>query len=425
MNSSRFLQDASPQRLRDAIAQNHAQFLLRSAKTNDGDASSSENYDWSPRMTRDNEAKIAYPNFNPSTLSEDLDRFLDQCPERGIHVVSANVLGGNDFAFFAPALLARGFGSGGRYDLMALDLTRMKDDAAPEGLRIGVVENAADWNQAVPDDLRFRATQEASGTNGDDRKVWRFGAWLDGRPAGHLLLATTHGPLGIAGLHSLRVTTEGKDRGVDEALLLTVGRFAKDLGCRYAAFIAEGEKDYQNLGLEAVGWGQSFWIQDDEFDAGLPTAEVVAFLEAVGRGETENLERLRQAASVDLDQLTLCGRTPLEIAAFMERSDSAEWLLQHGATPDLVSLWRLGWIDRILDTLSRQPDLINRRFSNEKKTPLHEAVWRNDAEFAKFLLGHGADPTLEDGAFESTPLGWAEHLHRPNLIPILEHAVAS
>jgi ankyrin repeat protein len=43
------------------------------------------------------------------------------------------------------------------------------------------------------------------------------------------------------------------------------------------------------------------------------------------------------------------------------------------------------------------------------QTALHTAVERDDLEMVRLLLELGADRTIEDARFHSTPLGWAEH----------------
>ncbi|WP_328989921.1 ankyrin repeat domain-containing protein [Kribbella sp. NBC_01245] len=44
-----------------------------------------------------------------------------------------------------------------------------------------------------------------------------------------------------------------------------------------------------------------------------------------------------------------------------------------------------------------------------RTTPLHEAAFAGDLVTAKALIALGADPTLRDPGYDSTPLGWAEH----------------
>ena len=57
-------------------------------------------------------------------------------------------------------------------------------------------------------------------------------------------------------------------------------------------------------------------------------------------------------------------------------------------------------------------------------TPLHEAVRRNDLDLASLLLAAGADPAVPDGAFGSTPLGWAEHFGYGELAALMRGAPA-
>jgi len=44
-------------------------------------------------------------------------------------------------------------------------------------------------------------------------------------------------------------------------------------------------------------------------------------------------------------------------------------------------------------------------------TALHEAAWGGRAGSVRHLFARGADPTLRDPSFHSTPLGWCEHEH--------------
>jgi predicted N-acetyltransferase YhbS len=419
MKSANFLQEATPQRIAEAAALNHCRYIGQSEETNGEDAFRSGNYDWTPRTYNGNEAVIAYPRYDPSTLTEDLKRFMDQCRRQGIKVVSVQTLGDEDFPVLAPVLLAQGFGSGGKHYWLALDLARMNESfAAPEDLRIEIVEDEAEWLKVAPDDLPNRRIRCKDASSDEDaRRSWHFSAWLGNRPVGHVQLLTTRGPLGVAGLYQFGVVPDETNRGIGKAVLRAACRFARDLGCRYAVMMSGRADAYRDLGFEPVGEGQSWWIQEPEIDV-TPTPESIAFVEAVGRGDVETLDRLTPPD--DLDEPLLCCSTPLEVAAFTHQPASAEWLISHGATPDLVSLWALGWKERIVELLSRRPELVNRRFGQDKKVPLHEAVWRNDPEFARFLLEHGADPSLEDESFSSTPLGWAEYLGRPDLLPILE-----
>jgi hypothetical protein len=52
-------------------------------------------------------------------------------------------------------------------------------------------------------------------------------------------------------------------------------------------------------------------------------------------------------------------------------------------------------------------------------TPLHHAAWDGDVGLIERLLDMGADPTITDRQFGSTPLGWAEHAYQTEAAEIL------
>ncbi len=49
-------------------------------------------------------------------------------------------------------------------------------------------------------------------------------------------------------------------------------------------------------------------------------------------------------------------------------------------------------------------------------TALHEAAYQGQTECVELLLRHGADPTIRDGMWESTAIGWADGGKQPELI---------
>jgi len=55
---------------------------------------------------------------------------------------------------------------------------------------------------------------------------------------------------------------------------------------------------------------------------------------------------------------------------------------------------------------------------------LHEAASTGDLAMAELLLSLGADPSLKDSAFDSTPLGWAEHDNHRQIIALLTPVTA-
>jgi ankyrin repeat protein len=53
-------------------------------------------------------------------------------------------------------------------------------------------------------------------------------------------------------------------------------------------------------------------------------------------------------------------------------------------------------------------------------TALHHAADAGDVDLARTLLELGADPAVRDRRFDGTPLDWARHANRPELVLLLE-----
>jgi ankyrin repeat protein len=113
-----------------------------------------------------------------------------------------------------------------------------------------------------------------------------------------------------------------------------------------------------------------------------PLSPVERFVAAVMAGDAAEVDRLL-AADANL-AVEAAGARPGALMTAVERGDAA-------AVRRLVAL---GW-----DVDHRQ-----------RTTALHEAASTGDVEMLEVLLSLGADPTVTDTSFDSTPLGWAEYL---------------
>ena len=59
--------------------------------------------------------------------------------------------------------------------------------------------------------------------------------------------------------------------------------------------------------------------------------------------------------------------------------------------------------------------------ARHRTTALHEAALRGNLPILKVLLDLGADPTIVDESYNSTPTGWAEHNGHPHIVAFLNH----
>jgi ankyrin repeat protein len=98
--------------------------------------------------------------------------------------------------------------------------------------------------------------------------------------------------------------------------------------------------------------------------------------------------------------------------ARVERPGLVAWATAHAGTDAVRLATELGWD-------------VNRRarvdvpLDQEWETGLHHAAASGDVGMVRLLLDLGADPTIEDGRFGGTALGWAEHFDQPDTIALL------
>jgi cytohesin len=93
--------------------------------------------------------------------------------------------------------------------------------------------------------------------------------------------------------------------------------------------------------------------------------------------------------------------TPLLWAIYSDCVPAAEWLLDHGADPDLRH--DFGGEGHGVDAVA-----------------MHLAAQYASLGCLQLLLDRGADPTITDGAYGSTPLGWARYGEQPEAVTLLE-----
>jgi Ankyrin repeats (many copies) len=95
------------------------------------------------------------------------------------------------------------------------------------------------------------------------------------------------------------------------------------------------------------------------------------------------------------------------------------WAAEHGFVDRLNLLARHGvdvsGVEVVMPSLPADP---NSR-DDEGATALHQAAWAGDLELIQRLLDAGADPSLTDLQYGSTPLGWAEHAYQSEAADLL------
>lgn len=403
-----------------AAAANHIAWFTASSLAAGGHVRRENGATWLYTPGPNSEMVIAFPRMASVTAGATLDKIVDECRALQVGRVSCWSLSPPRPSDLGARLAARGFQWGFQPHWMSLDLRILPPDLAlPDGLRIALddgeereVDNLPYYNREGAAILRAHAQQHP-------RRVWHFGAWREGKVVGHSLLYLTTGPLGVAGIYNVGVLPEVRRQGVGRAVMLAACRFAQSLGCHHVLLNSAASEFYARIGFVSLGWGQTWWMYGPALAAPPPTWEQVVFAEAVGRGDLKFLKML-EGIPDDLDAPWAGGMTPVELAFRAGKPRSVEWLMAHGATLDIVTAWDLGWKDRIPALLARSPEIVNWRSGSWQITPLHEAASRGDTELARLVLTARPNLELRDTQFNSTPLGWAQHLQRTKIIALIE-----
>ncbi|MGC5023324.1 ankyrin repeat domain-containing protein [Tsukamurella sp. DT100] len=114
------------------------------------------------------------------------------------------------------------------------------------------------------------------------------------------------------------------------------------------------------------------------------------------------------------------GPSPWETRAGAETENRAQvwrrqvdWAAQHGFAARLNLLAEHGIdVAGVTVTVPTVPDDPNAR-DDEGATPLHHAAWAGDLDLIRTLLAAGADRTVTDLRYGTTPREWAEHAYQP------------
>ena len=418
-----FLKDPSFDQLEAAVAWNHQMWEMTRTRAAGGELHEEEGVTWTFTNGRESEGTILFPRLTPTNADGQLDRIIEfyrsQRPARLVGCWSLEPPQPGDLGV---RLLARGFQLGWRPRWMSLNLQEINTDhPRPEGLRFESVEGRVEWEVH---DLPYydgpTATILRAAVVLHPRRVWHFAAFLGDRVVGHSVLYLTTGNLGVAGIYNVGVVPDARNQGIGKAVTIAACMHAAKMGCGYAMLNGTGERMYQQIGFRLIGYGMTWWLNVPRLLADPPGQWKIALTEAVGRGDVDALEQLRKKSDETLDAPLANGMTLIEMAVALGRSSSAEWLVAHGVPLDVLSAWDLGWKDRAANLLADNPGLANKRSGERLMTPLHAAAERGDVELARLLLDANPDLSVKDGSFGGTPISWARHFQRSEIVELIE-----
>jgi ankyrin repeat protein len=141
------------------------------------------------------------------------------------------------------------------------------------------------------------------------------------------------------------------------------------------------------------------------------------------RWDVELAERL-VSRGADVTRRRSDGRTPYAVAQLSGNRAVADWLLDHGASPDLPDVDRLvaacsrGDREAAHALLAARPELRD-EIGPEHYTAMHQAAERGDTRALEAMLDCGFDPNRPDESIGKTALHSAAGSGRPDAVRLL------
>lgn len=269
--------------------------------------------------------------------------------------------------------------------------------------QIGTTENLI-----VPKEVPFSSEDDNSVYSPELRKdgrVVKFAAFAGDKVVGHTDVFFGSSP----GLYNVGVDPEYTKKGIATELVKMACRYAKEKGFSNVTLNGTGTVVYERIGFVHASNGATWWLHREKYVKNTPTELTIIYL--VCQGDLDALEQYCDSLGFSLAN----GMTLVEIALHFEDMDTAKWLVANNAPHSIVDLWDVGGVHKAMEGVA----LIN-KVLDEGKTALHIAVERGDEDFAKFLLNQGADRTVKDAIYGSTPEGWAKVLGRTEIEDMLK-----
>jgi GNAT superfamily N-acetyltransferase len=354
---------------------------------------------------------IAFPALEPGLESEQLDElmaFYRQHPPKAAGCWSLDPPQPADLGL---RLLARGFQPGWRPRWMAVDLGQLQTrHPSPGGLTI-TIDNSSSLESVQQ--LPYSQVIIPTSSLAERPDQWtRFIARWQGKVVAHSVVFLTTGPLGAAGIYHVGVVPKARHIGIGKAVTVAACLHAREIGYRYAVLNSTdaGRRTYEQLGFTTVGEGWTWWLITERLLSRPPSPQEVRLAEAIGRGDLDELYRLRvSCASTGFDHRLTNGMTLMELAVHCRQPRAAEWLVGSGAGYTVLDAWDLGWKERAIQRLQEDPKTVNQLYGEWDKTLLHFAAERNDEELTRLALSADPDLRLRDKAYRATSLDWAKY----------------
>jgi len=123
--------------------------------------------------------------------------------------------------------------------------------------------------------------------------------------------------------------------------------------------------------------------------------DVRDLLGACMRADRRTVDRLRAADPAVVVRAIARRPHQVSVAADKDRLDAVVLMVELGFD---------------VDAATRYP---------HRQTALHGAAFNGNLEMVRFLVKHGADPSLEDCSFHASPAGWAEHNNQRHVVNYL------
>jgi ribosomal protein S18 acetylase RimI-like enzyme len=242
-------------------------------------------------------------------------------------------------------LLARGFQTGWQPSWMSLDLEKINTHhTVPAGLVVKADnESNIDNTKNLPYAGKNGAVSIALMQKQPDR-VQRFIGTLNGDVVGHAYVFFSTVENAVAGIYNVGVVPQARQQGVGKAVVTAACQFAKEKGYHYATLNGTGKRMYEQIGFEWISFGLTWWLMNNKYITHPPSADQVAFAEAIGMGDIDTLKKYENKFNaVDFSKPTNNGMILMQLAVHGHQPASAEWLINHGAAYSVLDAWDLHW----------------------------------------------------------------------------------